>query len=73
VTVVLYVLAGWSLLMNVILGGLVVSERIGRERLIRYVVADTPAEVALLERATKRHPNEKAVQKVTVTDPLEMP
>jgi hypothetical protein len=53
--------------------GLVISERLGRERLIRYLEADTPAEVALLERATKRHPNEKAVHKVTVTDPLELP
>jgi hypothetical protein len=53
--------------------GLAISERIGRERLIRYVGSATPAEAALLERASKRHPHKKAIEKVVVSDPLEMP
>jgi hypothetical protein len=48
--------------------GLAISERIGRERLIRYVVSATPAEAA-----SKRHPHKKAIEKVVVSDPLEMP
>lgn len=42
-----------SLAFNGLLAALVVSERLGRERLIRHVEARSPAEVAMLERAVR--------------------
>ena len=59
---------------NVTLLVLVVSERLGRERLIGHVMASSPAETAMLERAARR-PRSKRRLPDSIPDfnPLEAP